>query len=283
MSTTEQPDVSPGPPILAKPYDPAPGVGPGGLLRVTARQAWSGRAWWVMLMVTGFVGLARSLVRAKAGMAPALIQAASLGFNLLLFVVVFGVWFATAEYRDPVIAIGIRTVAGRSRLVVARMAVAALVGTVCALVGAAVNVLGMVLGGADVFSDLSAVLLVSAAAVPLFMLWAVLSAGLGSLARGRAIAVTVTFFLLIGDSLLSDLGTTAGVDRLAVYLPVESSSGVLLGLTGGEQFGGRFGVSRPWWLMLLVFSGYVLVLALAGILRARRTSDRLTRDVGITS
>jgi len=53
-------------------------------------------------MGTGFVGPSEVTGRAKRGWR-GLIQAASLGVDLLLFVVVFGC-VRYAEYRDPVIA-----------------------------------------------------------------------------------------------------------------------------------------------------------------------------------
>jgi ABC-2 type transport system permease protein len=232
-----------------------------GLVVSEMRKTLSTSAWWELLI----------LVALFSGMEgyfdiPATSLYVSLEFALI-FAMLFGVVCVTAEYRHRTIATSYLVVADRRKLTVAKMILAAIVGAGYALFATAVTIAGQLVSGFPLSAELPSMLQAGAGAMLVLALGAMLGVGLGTLIGKQLRAVLALLLYLIVEPTAVWL-----VDRpsLTTYLPDQASSTALGGLTGGAQFGGGFGVAQPWWLMLLVFAGWVAVVGLAGTVAAQR-------------
>lgn len=240
-----------------------------GLAAAEIRKTLSTSVWWAMLIPAGLVSMVIAMITATDGRLGHS-QAFALGSFGVVFALLFGTVSASAEYRHHTIATSYLVTADRARLTVAKMAVAAVVGAGYALVTSALGIAGMLVRGAHPFAELGSVLQVSAVAVVVFALWAVLGVGFGTLVSSQVLAVVgVLLYLLIVEPILQVLAAVADLDRLGPYLPGPAAATSLEALTG-EQFGGGFGVGPPWWLMLLVFFGYTVLVGLVGTATAHR-------------
>jgi len=239
-------------------------------VRAESRKTFSTAAWWALLLPAALCSLAIGAISAKDGRL-AHSQAIALGSFGVIFAALFGVVCATAEYRHHTVTTSYLGAANRPTLTVAKLVFAALVGGGYALVCAALSILGMVLRGRHVAAELPSVLLVTAGAVLVLALWAVLGVGFGTWVGNQVFGVLVILlYLLLVEPILAVLAKLADLHSYITYLPSGSSLAALDGLTGGEQFGGRFGIASPWWLMLLVFAGYTAVITLVGTGAAQR-------------
>lgn len=259
-----------------------PGAGgwsPGTLVNLVVsetRKTLSTAAWWALLVSAGLLSALVTLVTAEAGglaFTPSLAQAIALGSFAAKFAVVFGLVCASAEYRHRTITTSYLTAPGRPQLLVAKVVVAAVMGAVYAVVAAVLGLLGMLFGGATVTgSDLGTVVEVSAAAILVLALWAVLGVGLGTLINNQLAAiVSVLVYLLLVEQIISGLAALSELGRIDDYLPGGAASAVLTGLSGEGLFGGAFsGMTLPWWVALLIFLGYAVVAVLAGAAGAQR-------------
>jgi len=140
---------------------------------------------------------------------------------------------------------------------------------VCGLFG----LLGMLLGGGRLNGpELGGVFEVSAVAMLVFALWAVLGVGLGTLLRNQLAAIVgVLVYLLLVEQIISGLASLSSLGRIEDYLPGGAGTASLTGLAESGPFGGSFGgLVVPWWLALLIFAGYTTVAVLAGAAAAQR-------------
>lgn len=260
---------------------PRPGAGgwsAGTLLNLVVsetRKTLSTAAWWALLVSAGLLSALVTLVTAEAGglaFTPSLAQAIALGSFAAKFAVVFGVVCASGEYRHRTITTSYLTAAGRPQLLVAKVVLAAVMGAVYAVVAALLGLLGMLIGGATVSgTDLNALLEVSAAAILVLALWAVLGVGLGTLINNQLAAiVSVLVYLLLVEQIISGLAALSDLGRIDDYLPGGAASTALTGLSGEGLFGGFSGMTLPWWVALLIFLGYAVVAVLAGAAGAQR-------------
>jgi ABC-2 type transport system permease protein len=232
-----------------------------GLMISEFRKTLSTSAWWALLIPAGLV----SLVLGWAEF-PAASLYLSLGFALI-FAMLFGVVCVSAEYRHRTIATSYLVVARRPKLIVAKMVLAAIVGAGYALVATAMTIAGQLVSGFPLGDELPSMLQAGAGSMLVLALGAMLGVGLGTLAGKQLLAVLALLLYLIVEPIAVWL-----VDRpgFTTYLPDQASSTAIGGLTGGAQFFGGFGVAQPWWLMLLVFAGWVALCGLAGTVAAQR-------------
>jgi ABC-type transport system involved in multi-copper enzyme maturation permease subunit len=234
------------------------------------RKTLSTSTWWALLLPAALLALTYAWVNAKDEfLAMSETEALDIG---ILFALLFGVVCASGEYRHNTIVTSYLNAARRAKLGVAKMIFAALVGVVYGLVSAAAGVGGLLLSHTAFDGEVPWLLAVSAGGTLLFALWAVLGVGVGLLLRRQSFGVlAVLLYCLILEPILVYLGSLTEVtDRITDYLPGVAVRYVLKGLTGGEQFGGGFGVAQSWWLMLLLVAAYAAVAMLLGTAAARR-------------
>ena len=248
-----------------------------GLGRAELRKALSTWAWWALLLAAALLSALVAFIPAKlAGLAftPSTTLATAVGSFGAKFAVLYGVVAATAEVQHRTITTSYLTAPGRPQLMVAKVAVAALVGAGYGLVCSVVGLLGMLFGGgaAAVGDELGTVLEVVVAAVVVFALWAALGVGVGTLINNQLTAVLgVLVYLLPVEWIVVNLIDLQGPGRVDGYTPGGSASGVLTGLADVSPFGGSLGTSGlPWWLALMIFFGYTAVAVLAGAAAAQR-------------
>ena len=247
-----------------------------GLLVAELRKMLSTSAWWALLVPAGLIALLVTLITAEAaGLAftPSLAQSLALGSFSAKFAVVLGLVCATAENRHRTLATSYLTAPGRPQLLVAKVVVAAVLGAGYGLFSALFGLLGMVFGGGQLTGgDFGSVLEVSAVALVVFALWAVLGVGLGTLVNNQLAAIVgVLVYLLLVEQIIGGLASLSNLGRIDDYLPGGSATASLTGLAGSEPFGGGFGAfGVPWWLALLIFFGYAVVAVLAGAAAAQR-------------
>jgi ABC-type transport system involved in multi-copper enzyme maturation permease subunit len=247
-----------------------------GLVVAEFRKAMSTSAWWALLVSAALITLLVTLVNAEfAGLAflPSLAQAIALGSFAAKFAVVFGLVCATAEHRHRTIATTYLTAPGRGQVLVAKVVIAAGAGAGYGLVCAVFGVVGILIGTGGVGgSELSGVLVASAAALLVFALWAVLGVGVGTLISNQLAAIiSVLLYLLLVEQIVVGLAAVSGLGRIDDYLPGGSASATLTGLAEASPFTGTVsGLTLSWWLSLLIFVGYTALAVLAGMSAAQR-------------
>jgi len=242
-----------------------------GLVAAEVRKTWSTSAWWALLVPAALLSLAVTWIVARDGQL-AHAQAMALASFAVTFTALFGAVSASAEYRHHTITTSYLGAADRPKLLVAKLILAGMVGAGYAVVCAGFGIVGMLFGDTHPGGELSQVLQVSAGAVPVLALWAMLGVGLGTLLRNQVLAVlAVVWYLMLAEPIIGVLAGLAGLQRFAIYLPSGSAAAAIEGLSGGQQFGGGFGVAaHPWWLMLLFFLGYTALVSVAGAAAAQR-------------
>ena len=183
-----------------------------------------------------------------------------------LLVLVLGVIIGAVDRRHRTDTLTFLATPNRGRVVVAKMVVAALAGTVygavtqvVTLAAAAPVVLArgadMRLGDADIVRSL-------ALGVPGIALWGVIGVALGILLRNQVAAIlSSVVYIFVGDLLLAGGLSLAGLDDLVGYTPNNASSAVVGAFTGFDLL--------EWWGGLVVLLGYGVVIALAGWLVGR--------------
>jgi len=244
-----------------------------GLVLSEFRKMRATSAWWALLILGLVLSLGIALPKIREEyLAHSLANALAWAY---LSALLFGVVCATAEYRHNTITTSYLGAANRPKLVLAKMICAAIVGAAYGFICAAVTVAGIPLIGARYGAEWPWILAVSGGGVLVFALWAILGVGLGTLVGNQMVAVFVALLcqLVIQPLIQVAVVLINGWDRFTVYLfylPDAAATTALLGMTGGEQFDGSFGVATSWWLMLLVASGYAAVLVVAGIAVAQR-------------
>jgi hypothetical protein len=153
---------------------------------------------------------------------------------------------------------------------VAKVILAAIVGAGYALVATAMTIAGQLVSGFPLGGELPSMLQAGAGAMLVLAVGAMLGVGLATLIGKQLVAVLALLLYLIVEPFAVWLVGLADWATLTTYPPVQAAGTALGGLTGGAQFGGRFGVAQPWWLMLLVFAGWAAVVGLAGTVAAQR-------------
>jgi hypothetical protein len=100
----------------------------------------------------------------------------------------------------------------------------------------------------------------------------VLGVGLGTLLNNQLAAiVTVLLYLLLVEQIIIGLASLFGVGQIEEYLPGGAANAVLTDLASAGSLGGLLGGGvLPWWMALLIFTGYALVAVLAGAAAAQR-------------
>jgi ABC-2 type transport system permease protein len=231
-----------------------------GLVVSEVRKTLSTKAWWALLIPVALFSVA------EGSMFDSLDFAA-------IFAMLFGAVCASGEYRHRTVATSYLIVAKRLPLTVAKMILAAIVGAGYALVATAMTIAGQLISGFPLGGELPLMLQAGAGATLVLALWAMLGVGLGTLIKNRLLTVLASLLYLIVEPIvmwLVGLTDRASLTSLTTYLPARASDAALGGLAGGAQFRGGFGVAQPWWLMLLVFAGWVAVVGLAGTVAAQR-------------
>jgi ABC-2 type transport system permease protein len=234
------------------------------------RKAASTSAWWALLvpaaLTCGLIGL---IYAELGGLAFSVQTALALALNSFgsKFAVIFGVVCSSAEFRHRTITTSYLTASGRPQLLVAKAALAAAVGAGYAVVCSVAGVLGMLIGGGSFSNDFGDALGVTAVAVLLFALWAVLGVGLGALLANQLSAIIgLLVYLLLVEQLIGEFARLSGLGRIQDYLPGGAASASLTVLASGSSFDDLFSVSTlPWWVSLLIFLGYTLVVYAAGM------------------
>ena len=242
-----------------------------GLVTAEVRKMLSTSAWWAgLLLPAGLLCLVVGLFSGRSGSAAANLQG-YLGFVGVSVAILLGVVCASAEYRHNTIATSYLGAADRPKLIIAKAAFAAMVGAAWALIAAAMSVAGVLIGGADLGSDLTSVLGMSAAAVPVFAVGAVLGVGFGTWIGNQMLAVLgALLYMAIGEFLLVIGAEAVDLADYLAYLPRLSGIISVAALAGTMEFDGGFGVSPPWWLLPLVFLGWTALFGLAGAAAAQR-------------
>lgn len=246
-----------------------------GLVRAEVRKTLSTSAWWALLIPAGLLGMLVTLIVAASsglGFMPSFAQLIGLDIFSAKFAVLFGAVCATAEYRHRTITTSYLTAAGRAQLVVAKAVVAAVVGAGYGVVSAACGLLGMVLGGGDLSGGTGATLRLSALAVLLFALWAVLGVGVGMLISNQLAAIVVLLvYLMLAEKMVVNLVAISDIGHIDDFVPGGAATATLNHLADDGLLGGTLSTgTSPWWLTLLVFAGYAVVALLAGAAVAQR-------------
>lgn len=246
-----------------------------GLVRAETRKTLSTSSWWALLIPAGLLGMLVTLIMAAGsglGFSPSFAQLIGLDFFSAKFAVLFGAVCATAEYRHRTITTSFLTAAGRAQLVLAKTVVAAVVGAGYGVVCAACGLLGMVLGGGDLSGGTGSALRLSAMAVLLFALWAVLGVGVGMLISNQLAAIVlVLVYLMLAEKMLVNLVALGDFGHIDDYVPGGAATATLNQLADdGLLGGGLTASSSPWWATLLVFAGYAVLAVLAGTAVAQR-------------
>ena len=246
-----------------------------GLVRAEARKTLSTSAWWALLIPAGLLGMLVTLIMAAGGglgFSPSFAQMIALDFFSAKFAVVFGAVCATAEYRHRTITTSYLTAAGRAQLVLAKAVVAAVVGAGYGVASAACGLLGMVLGGGDMSGGTGAVLRLSAMAVLLFALWAVLGVGVGMLISNQLAAIVlVLVYLMLAEKMVVNLVALGDFGHIDDFVPGGAATATLNQLADDGLLGGTLTTSTsPWWVTLPVFAGYAALALLGGAAVAQR-------------
>lgn len=260
-----------------------------GLLHAELRKSLSTRLWWgllipvvaLSLVVNAFGGLFTDLVGAiePGGPVPPLVLL-SLAYSLSLtsvFATVLGAVGAGGEFRHRTITTTYLSGGGRTGVLAAKAAVAALFGTGYAVAAGLVGALIGLLSDSAPPTVLALVQVVVVGAV-VCALWAVVGVALG-VALGNQVGALVLalVYLLVGELLLGTLlrqAESPAVAGLSAYLPGNAGDVALYDLAVREVFG-PIGteeaveflatVTDPpaWWAGLLVLALWTAVLGAA--------------------
>jgi hypothetical protein len=244
-----------------------------GLVVAEFRKTLAGSVWW-MLLIPGILMAVILLLSEVRKENVALSLASALAWSSM-WALLFGVVSASAEYRHNTIPTSYLIAANRPKLIVAKSICAAVVGATHGLICAAGAAAAVPISGTGYGNEGPAILPVSGGAAVAYALWAVLGVGVGTLLRNQVLAVIAAPLYLVMIEPIVRVGLAgAGLSRLSQYLPDRSATLLIYGLTGGPRLGGQVGVTTPWWLSLLVASGYAAMFIAAGIAVAQR------RDIG---
>ncbi len=245
------------------------------------------RVWWGLLLgVVGLTAIGSVATAATAGLGaaggrpglpaatdPAMLRSIyTAGFSpAYTFVLVLGTLIITGEYRHQTISHTLLVTPRRTRVVVAKLAAAALMGLVYAVVAAVVAAVAgastLAIRGYPVGLASTSV----AGAVGLTVLgtaiWGALGLGLGILIRNQiAAVVTGIVGLILLEGLLALLLNVVHAGVVAKFLPTQASSAIVAGVsTGADQL--------PWW------AGALVLLAWGALFAAAGTFTTLRRDV----
>jgi ABC-type transport system involved in multi-copper enzyme maturation permease subunit len=261
------------------------------------RKAFSTRLWWGLLIPVamlsllvnafgaGLSGLAADF--ADGGDVPLLLL--SMAFSLSLtgvFAAVFGAVAAGGEFRHRTITTSYLGAPGRVDLLVAKLAVAGLVGGLYGLVGSAVAVLAGALADPGRLPAVSTLLSVTAIGALVCALWAAFGAAV-AVAVGNQVGalLLVLVYLLVGELLVSTLLTSSSdpvVAALSSYLPGNAGDVALYDLPARAVIGGYGPADElvslltavssppPWWVGLVILSGWTSVVGALGALLGQR-------------
>lgn len=236
------------------------------------RKAVSTSAWWALLvpaaLICGLVGLISAKAGGLAATVPTTLALALSSFGSK-FAAIFGVVCSSAEFRHRTITTSYLTAAGRPQLLVAKAVLAGVVGAGYALVCSVVGVLGMMVGGGSFVDDFGTTVGVTAAALLLFALWAILGVGLGALLANQLSAIIgLLVYLLLVEQLITGFASLSDLGRIQDYLPGGAAAATLttLASTSSGSLGDLFSSTLlPWWISLVIFVGYTLVVYAAGM------------------
>lgn len=249
-----------------------PTLGMVGLVNAEARKTSSTAAWWALLIPAVLLCL---LVTAISESSAAVAVSKALVF-VAPFAAVFGVVCAAAEFSHRTITTSYLTAPGRAQLVLAKVALAAGVGAGYALVCVPFGLLGIVLGGNEMGSGaFSTVLGLTLVGMVVYALWAVVGVGIGMLIGNQIAAVlTVVLYLTLVELIVELMAIWVfSLENIREFLPKGSADQTLAGFAGDVSIDRLLEAPTldvtPWWVTLLVFSGYAAVAVLGGIAGAQ--------------
>jgi ABC-type transport system involved in multi-copper enzyme maturation permease subunit len=246
------------------------------LLRSELRKTYSTAAWWALLIPAALLSLLVNLATAQGNalaFTPGLGMAIALSSFSSKLAVVYGVICASSEFRHRTITTSFLTAPGRAQLIVAKAAVAGLVGAVYGAVSAIVGLLGAMLAGGLSSGVPGNLIAVSAVAVVTFALWGVLGVGVATLLSSQLAAiVAVLVYLLLVEQVVSWMVSLSGLGQIESYMPGGAANTALTGLASEGTLAGSLmgGGTLPWWMALLIFAGYAVVAVLGGAAVAQR-------------
>ncbi|MCB8955003.1 MAG: ABC transporter permease [Nocardioides sp.] len=251
------------------------------------------RMWWVLLLACaaylGFIGavLGFSLVFApeqQGGVTLHGIDAATAVYSLTngigyVFPLVIGSLAMTTEFRHQTITQSLLVEPRRGVYLGAKLLATVPVGLLYGLVAVTAVVAAsapLLAGWGDgAYLTDGGVLQVLALSVVVIAVWAVVGVAFGSVVTNQvaAIVVILAFTQLVEPIARVALGSFAGLDQVAKFLPGAAADGIV-GASFFSSYGSGAGELLPRWAALLVLLGYAAALALIG----RYTT--LRRDVG---
>jgi hypothetical protein len=269
-----------------------------GAVRAELRKTFSTRLWWALgipvlvlsvlynLFGALFAGVAAD--EAPGGWAGTVLPLLSLAYTMVLtsvFAAVAGVVGAAGEFRHHTASTTYLLVPGRSRVLLAKAALGALLGALYALAAAAVGVPAGVLGVGRLAEPALLLGLLGVGAL-VGALWGVLGTAVG-VALGHQVGalVSVLVYLLLVDRVLALLlgsSEIRSVAALAGFLPGKAADVAVYGFVADRLalpgIGDRLVEEiasvphpLPWWGALLVLVGWTGAGgALAWLLGARR-------------
>jgi hypothetical protein len=86
-----------------------------------------------------------------------------------------------------------------------------------------------------------------------------------------AVIVLVLVYLLLAEKIIAGLVSLTGVAQIDDFMPGGSATATLSSLVNDGLLSGTLSAgSLPWWMALLVFTGYAVVAVLGGIVVAQR-------------
>ncbi|MFH5212199.1 ABC transporter permease [Antrihabitans spumae] len=248
------------------------------LLTSEFRKVTTLRFWWALLIAPLTVGLFASAIiagianqSADLDLDEAVAGAAFIGLFIavvlaILFAAIFGALNAGTEFTHKTITPTFLTASGRDGVIGAKLLISAAFGLLYGLVVEIVSV-GVILifGQGDIEFD-GLLFKVLAAGLFVVVAWSIIGAGLGLLFGSSLAAVLVVVIGPIADLIIGLILFGFGLDSARSYMPFGVTTSTL---AVGELDSDDAGIA-PWPVPLLMVLFYVVVIAGAGWLVARR-------------
>lgn len=276
-----------------------------GLVRAEYRKIVTTRLWWALLIpiaVLSFfaswfgtaIGAIAEMQAAASRPIPVGLLTVSMATNFsTIFAAVFGAMSIAGEHRNRGITTTYLTATRRSAVLVAKLVTHAGVGLTYGLVNVLFASFGALLGaGIDGFGDIADWFAVGGAGVLAMVLWTLLGVGFGAMVANSVIAIIAPLgYKFVFEFVLSLYLIGSETPELGAYFPGGAGSGIVGNLavplfadvafsgTGDTLasepieilhffFGGNY--QFPWWLSVLIFTGYTMVFVVGGWLLSDR-------------
>ncbi len=272
----------------------------GNSIKAEFRKVLSTKVWWALLIPSAAVAFLANLGFASISSAADGIDGSDLHIPLgylslgvsfsftSIFASIFGALGMAGENRHRTITTTYLTGA-RGNVLGAKLLVYGIFGLGYGVITLAFATLGVIApASSDALPGAGSWLLISLVGIVVIALWAVLGVGLGGLISNQvAVVLVLPLYGLIGESLLRGLLTALKIPAVSNYLPVQASSGSVIGLAF-TRFVSELDVPAgspeidqartaldaaglpDWWVSGLVFIAWTALFCLIGWAISRR-------------